>query len=46
MTWVARLVGPFIFNYVKALVAKKATALAIAKVKAWLKKKSSTVKTK
>lgn len=42
MTWLARLFGPVIFNYIKALVAKKATSLAVAKVKAWLKKKSNT----
>lgn len=42
MTWLARLFGPVIFNYIKALVAKKALSLAVAKVKAWLKKKSNT----
>lgn len=42
MTWLARLFGPAIFNYIKALVAKKALSLAVAKVKAWLKNKSKT----
>lgn len=42
MTWLARLLGPTIFNYIKALVAKKALSLAVAKVKVWLKNKSKT----
>jgi hypothetical protein len=42
MTWLARLLGPAIFNYIKALVAKKALSLAVAKVKVWLKNKSKT----
>lgn len=41
MTWLARLLTPIIFNYVRARVAKKAAAIAVAKAKEWQKKRSA-----
>lgn len=40
MTWLARIVWPFIFNYIKTMLARRAAKIVVAKAAAYAKKKA------
>lgn len=45
MAWLARFVGMYAFNYIRARLAAKATKMAIQKVETYMKNKVKQDKT-